>query len=179
MYSKGQKVQPVKIEFFKRQMYRGLGVSMAARAPSMPSSSRRSSSGRSASTRWKTGRLVTDDRLCSCSLFFAFAGLHIAAWILYKQKKAAYYIGQRTGGRGLTVAFTATVTRSRRSAAFLGRPTGLGSPPALCSSTQPGIFDVGVLYNELRLGAVGQGISRWLWPRGCSHGRSLSVANHT
>jgi len=28
MYSKGQKVQPVKIEFFKRHMYRGLGVSM-------------------------------------------------------------------------------------------------------------------------------------------------------
>jgi len=28
MYSKGQKVQPVKVEFFKRQMYRGLGVSM-------------------------------------------------------------------------------------------------------------------------------------------------------
>jgi hypothetical protein len=28
MYSKGQTVKPVKIEFFKRQMYRGLGVSM-------------------------------------------------------------------------------------------------------------------------------------------------------
>lgn len=28
MYSKGQKVQPVKIEFFQRHMYRGLGVSM-------------------------------------------------------------------------------------------------------------------------------------------------------
>ncbi|KAK0634799.1 mitochondrial carrier domain-containing protein [Bombardia bombarda] len=28
MYSKGQKVEPVKIEFFKRNMYRGLGVSM-------------------------------------------------------------------------------------------------------------------------------------------------------
>jgi hypothetical protein len=28
MYSKGQTVQPVKIEFFKRHMYRGLGVSM-------------------------------------------------------------------------------------------------------------------------------------------------------
>lgn len=28
MYSKGQKVQPVKIEFFQRNMYRGLGVSM-------------------------------------------------------------------------------------------------------------------------------------------------------
>lgn len=29
MYSKGETVKPVKIEFFKRQMYRGLGVSMA------------------------------------------------------------------------------------------------------------------------------------------------------
>ncbi|KAK3683770.1 mitochondrial carrier domain-containing protein [Podospora appendiculata] len=29
MYSKGQKVEPVKIEFFRRNMYRGLGVSMA------------------------------------------------------------------------------------------------------------------------------------------------------
>lgn len=28
MYSRGQKVPPVKIEFFRRQMYRGLGVSM-------------------------------------------------------------------------------------------------------------------------------------------------------
>ncbi|KAK4212184.1 mitochondrial carrier domain-containing protein [Rhypophila decipiens] len=28
MYSKGQKVEPVKIEFFKKNMYRGLGVSM-------------------------------------------------------------------------------------------------------------------------------------------------------
>jgi len=28
MYSKGQKVEPVKIEFFRRDMYRGLGVSM-------------------------------------------------------------------------------------------------------------------------------------------------------
>jgi hypothetical protein len=28
MYSKGQKVQPIKIQFFRRQMYRGLGVSM-------------------------------------------------------------------------------------------------------------------------------------------------------
>jgi hypothetical protein len=28
MYSKGQTVQPVRIEFFKRHMYRGLGVSM-------------------------------------------------------------------------------------------------------------------------------------------------------
>lgn len=28
MYSKGQKVTPVKIEFFRRHMYRGLGVSM-------------------------------------------------------------------------------------------------------------------------------------------------------
>lgn len=28
MYSRGQKVPPVKIEFFRRHMYRGLGVSM-------------------------------------------------------------------------------------------------------------------------------------------------------
>ena len=28
LYSKGQKVKPVKIHFFQRQMYRGLGVSM-------------------------------------------------------------------------------------------------------------------------------------------------------
>lgn len=28
MYSKGQKVKPVKVEFFKKHMYRGLGVSM-------------------------------------------------------------------------------------------------------------------------------------------------------
>lgn len=28
MYSKGQKVEPVKIAFFQRNMYRGLGVSM-------------------------------------------------------------------------------------------------------------------------------------------------------
>lgn len=28
MHSKGQKVPPVKIQFFRRQMYRGLGVSM-------------------------------------------------------------------------------------------------------------------------------------------------------
>jgi hypothetical protein len=28
MYSKGQKVEPVKIQFFQRNMYRGLGVSM-------------------------------------------------------------------------------------------------------------------------------------------------------
>lgn len=28
MYSKGQKVEPVKIRFFQRNMYRGLGVSM-------------------------------------------------------------------------------------------------------------------------------------------------------
>jgi hypothetical protein len=28
MYSKGQQVQPIKVEFFKRHMYRGLGVSM-------------------------------------------------------------------------------------------------------------------------------------------------------
>jgi hypothetical protein len=28
MYTKGQKVQPVKIQFFHRHMYRGLGVSM-------------------------------------------------------------------------------------------------------------------------------------------------------
>ncbi len=29
MFSKGQKVQPVKIQFFRRHMYRGLGVSVA------------------------------------------------------------------------------------------------------------------------------------------------------
>ena len=28
MHSRGQKVPPVKIQFFRRQMYRGLGVSM-------------------------------------------------------------------------------------------------------------------------------------------------------
>ena len=28
MYAKGEKVQPVKIQFFQRHMYRGLGVSM-------------------------------------------------------------------------------------------------------------------------------------------------------
>jgi hypothetical protein len=29
MYSRGERVEPVKIEFFKRNMYHGLGVSMA------------------------------------------------------------------------------------------------------------------------------------------------------
>ena len=29
MYTKGEKVEPVKIRFFQRNMYRGLGVSMA------------------------------------------------------------------------------------------------------------------------------------------------------
>src|ERR1700761_7263745 len=28
MYAKGEKIEPVKIEFFRRNMYRGLGVSM-------------------------------------------------------------------------------------------------------------------------------------------------------
>jgi hypothetical protein len=28
MYSRGEKVEPVKIHFFQRNMYRGLGVSM-------------------------------------------------------------------------------------------------------------------------------------------------------
>jgi hypothetical protein len=29
MYSRGEKVEPVKVQFFQRNMYRGLGVSMA------------------------------------------------------------------------------------------------------------------------------------------------------